>query len=158
MWLIEPRDLIATLGSFAIAPLWSLRRMGIVLTDEEEEAYVAVWRHIGWVVCCAKYTCRADLLVATTSGFPPIACSTTTQQSPELPSCSLATPLTSSPWTILMSITGRRVPTGSCRLSQRDHHAKRPSSIISDYPGSYSETAWPTDWLYRPLLERSTGG
>ena len=41
------RDLIATLGSFAIAPLWSLRRMGISLTDEEEQAYVATWRHIG---------------------------------------------------------------------------------------------------------------
>lgn len=41
------RDMIATLGSFAIAPLWSLRRLGITLTDEEELAYVSVWRHIG---------------------------------------------------------------------------------------------------------------
>ena len=44
---LHSRDLLATLGSFAIAPLWSLRRMNIWLTDEEEEAYVAVWRHIG---------------------------------------------------------------------------------------------------------------
>jgi hypothetical protein len=41
--------MIATLGSFAIAPLWSLRRLGITLTNEEELAYVAVWRHIGSV-------------------------------------------------------------------------------------------------------------
>jgi hypothetical protein len=41
--------MIATLGSFAIAPLWSLRRLGIHLTDEEELAYVSVWRHIGYV-------------------------------------------------------------------------------------------------------------
>ena len=41
------RDLLATLGSFAIAPLWSLQRMGIKLTEEEKEAYIAVWRHIG---------------------------------------------------------------------------------------------------------------
>ncbi len=45
--LMQSRDLLATLGSFAIAPLWSLRRMGIRLTDEEEHAYIAVWRHIG---------------------------------------------------------------------------------------------------------------
>jgi hypothetical protein len=45
----DGRDMIATLGSFAIAPLWSLRRLGIHLTDEEELAYVSVWRHIGYV-------------------------------------------------------------------------------------------------------------
>ncbi|CAD6586807.1 MAG: hypothetical protein TREMPRED_004561 [Tremellales sp. Tagirdzhanova-0007] len=45
---INQEDLLATLGSFAIAPLWSLRRMKILLTEEEEEAYVAVWRHIGF--------------------------------------------------------------------------------------------------------------
>jgi hypothetical protein len=43
------RDMLATLGSFAIAPLWSLQRQGIHLTPEEEMAHVAVWRHIGWV-------------------------------------------------------------------------------------------------------------
>ncbi|KAK4688204.1 hypothetical protein P7C73_g1904, partial [Tremellales sp. Uapishka_1] len=45
---INQEDLLATLGSFAIAPLWSLRRVGIYLTDAEEEAYLAVWRHIGY--------------------------------------------------------------------------------------------------------------
>jgi hypothetical protein len=45
--IADGRDMIATLGSFAIAPLWSLRRLGIHLTDEEELAYVSVWRHIG---------------------------------------------------------------------------------------------------------------
>lgn len=43
------RDMLATLGSFAIAPLWSLRRMGFRLSPEEELAYVATWRHIGYV-------------------------------------------------------------------------------------------------------------
>jgi hypothetical protein len=47
--MADGRDMIATLGSFAIAPLWSLRRLGIHLTDEEELAYVSVWRHIGYV-------------------------------------------------------------------------------------------------------------
>jgi hypothetical protein len=47
--MVDGRDMIATLGSFAIAPLWSLRRLGIHLTDEEELAYVSVWRHIGYV-------------------------------------------------------------------------------------------------------------
>nr|XP_031858553.1 uncharacterized protein CI109_006076 [Kwoniella shandongensis]KAA5525625.1 hypothetical protein CI109_006076 [Kwoniella shandongensis] len=45
---INQEDLLATLGSFAIAPLWSLRKSGIHLTEEEEAAYVAVWRHIGY--------------------------------------------------------------------------------------------------------------
>lgn len=40
--------MIATLGSFAIAPLWSLKRMGLRLTAAEELAYVAAWRHIGY--------------------------------------------------------------------------------------------------------------
>lgn len=47
--MADGRDMVATLGSFAIAPLWSLRRLGIHLTDEEELAYVSVWRHIGYV-------------------------------------------------------------------------------------------------------------
>jgi hypothetical protein len=45
--LADSRDLLATLGSFAIAPLWALRRNGLSLTYEEEHAYLAVWRHIG---------------------------------------------------------------------------------------------------------------
>ena len=43
----DDRDLLATLGSFAIAPLWTLKRQGIELSREEEMAYIAVWRHIG---------------------------------------------------------------------------------------------------------------
>lgn len=44
---INQEDLLATLGSFAVAPLWSLRRIGVTLSREEEAAYLAVWRHIG---------------------------------------------------------------------------------------------------------------
>lgn len=54
LMLIDIRDMIATLGSFAIAPLWSLRRLGIHLNAEEELAYVSIWRHIG-LVCCTSW-------------------------------------------------------------------------------------------------------
>jgi hypothetical protein len=45
---INQEDLAATLGSFSIAPIWSLRRMGVGLSRREEEAFVACWRHIGY--------------------------------------------------------------------------------------------------------------
>lgn len=45
---INQEDLAATLGSFSVAPIWSLRRLGVGLTRREEEAYLACWRHIGY--------------------------------------------------------------------------------------------------------------
>lgn len=42
------RDLIATLGGFCIAPLWCERRLGVHLSTQEEQAFIAAWRHIGY--------------------------------------------------------------------------------------------------------------
>jgi hypothetical protein len=39
-----------TLGSFAVSPIYAMRRMGFYMTKEEEEAYVAAWRHIGYAI------------------------------------------------------------------------------------------------------------
>ncbi|GAA5906699.1 hypothetical protein JCM8208_006358 [Rhodotorula glutinis] len=45
---INQADLLAVLGAFMIAPMWSLRRMGIQPTAREEAAYQTTWRHIGY--------------------------------------------------------------------------------------------------------------
>lgn len=42
------RDLAATLGGFCLAPLWCQRRLGIHLSPQEELAFIAAWRHIGY--------------------------------------------------------------------------------------------------------------
>jgi hypothetical protein len=46
---------MATLGSFSVAPIWSLRRLNMGLTPEEELAYLLLWRHIGYA-CAARHT------------------------------------------------------------------------------------------------------
>ena len=45
---INQEDLCAVLGSFMIAPIWSMERAGIHLTVEERSAYQAAWRHVGY--------------------------------------------------------------------------------------------------------------
>ncbi|PWN86524.1 hypothetical protein FA10DRAFT_224048, partial [Acaromyces ingoldii] len=45
---INQEDLMATLGSFCVAPLWSLQRLGIPLSAQEREDFVALWRHVGF--------------------------------------------------------------------------------------------------------------
>ena len=45
---INQEDLAATLGSFSIAVLVSLQRMGVNPTPQEREDFVALWRHIGF--------------------------------------------------------------------------------------------------------------
>ncbi|TNY24506.1 hypothetical protein DMC30DRAFT_371020 [Rhodotorula diobovata] len=45
---INQADLLAVLGAFMIAPMWSLRRMGIKVTPREEAAYQVAWRHVGF--------------------------------------------------------------------------------------------------------------
>ncbi|GJN87541.1 hypothetical protein Rhopal_000495-T1 [Rhodotorula paludigena] len=45
---INQADLLAVLGAFMIAPMWSLRRIGVKVTPREEEAYQVCWRHIGY--------------------------------------------------------------------------------------------------------------
>lgn len=46
---INQADLATVLGSFMIAPLWSLRRTGIALSPQEILSYQVAWRHIGCV-------------------------------------------------------------------------------------------------------------
>lgn len=45
-------DLATVLGSFMIAPLWSMRRSGIHLTPFEMSSYQAAWRHVGYYLGC----------------------------------------------------------------------------------------------------------
>jgi hypothetical protein len=45
---INQEDLLATLGSFCVACIWSMERMGIYLCQEDKEAYITAWRHIGY--------------------------------------------------------------------------------------------------------------
>ncbi|BGO90386.1 hypothetical protein NBRC10512_004833 [Rhodotorula toruloides] len=45
---INQADLLAVLGAFMVAPMWSLRRIGIKVTPREEAAYQVCWRHIGY--------------------------------------------------------------------------------------------------------------
>ncbi|GAA6002425.1 uncharacterized protein JCM10292_006651 [Rhodotorula paludigena] len=45
---INQADLLAVLGAFMIAPMWSLRRIGVKVTPREEAAYQVCWRHIGY--------------------------------------------------------------------------------------------------------------
>lgn len=45
---INQEDLLATLGSFSVACIWSMERMNIYLSNNDKEAYIATWRHIGY--------------------------------------------------------------------------------------------------------------
>ncbi|SCZ93663.1 BZ3500_MvSof-1268-A1-R1_Chr6-3g08804 [Microbotryum saponariae] len=45
---INQYDLAIVLGGFMIAPLWSLRRVGLHLTPFESAAYVRAWTHVGF--------------------------------------------------------------------------------------------------------------
>jgi hypothetical protein len=45
---INQEDLLATLGAFSVAFIWSMERMKIYISAEDKEAYIAAWRHIGY--------------------------------------------------------------------------------------------------------------
>ncbi|GAA6014208.1 hypothetical protein JCM10207_006132 [Rhodosporidiobolus poonsookiae] len=45
---INQADLVVVLGAFMIAPMWTLRRMGFEISECEEAAYQACWRHVGY--------------------------------------------------------------------------------------------------------------
>ncbi|KAM0788584.1 hypothetical protein ACM66B_001706 [Microbotryomycetes sp. NB124-2] len=45
---INQADLATVLGAFMIAPLWSLKRSGITLTDFELTSYQTAWRYVGY--------------------------------------------------------------------------------------------------------------
>ena len=38
----------ARLASFSTVPIWALRQLGLNTSREEEEAYLALWRHVGF--------------------------------------------------------------------------------------------------------------
>lgn len=44
---INQADLATVLGSFMIAPTWSMRRSGVTMSPFEAASYQAAWRHIG---------------------------------------------------------------------------------------------------------------
>ena len=45
---INQEDLLATLGAFSVACMWSMERMGIFISQEDKEAYIAAWKYIGY--------------------------------------------------------------------------------------------------------------
>jgi hypothetical protein len=45
---LNTEDLCATLAAFSVAPIWCLDIMGIPLSHHEREAYLALWRHLGF--------------------------------------------------------------------------------------------------------------
>jgi hypothetical protein len=45
---INQEDLLATLGAFSVACIWSMERMGIYIANEDKDAYIAAWKHIGY--------------------------------------------------------------------------------------------------------------
>lgn len=45
---INQADLLTVLGSFMIAPIWSMRRCHIHLSPAEAASYQAAWRHVGF--------------------------------------------------------------------------------------------------------------
>ncbi|KAF5370813.1 hypothetical protein D9758_001860 [Tetrapyrgos nigripes] len=45
---ISQEDMSATLASFSTIPLWTLDKLGISYSRQGAEAYLAVWRHVGF--------------------------------------------------------------------------------------------------------------
>ncbi|KAF5389394.1 hypothetical protein D9757_004282 [Collybiopsis confluens] len=45
---INQEDMNGTLASFSTVPIWALRQLGLSPCPEEQEAYLAVWRHAGF--------------------------------------------------------------------------------------------------------------
>lgn len=64
---LNQTDLLATLLSFSTAPLAALSRMGLSLTNEEQEAYLGVWRYVGWLMGVDDRLIRRCLATPTTA-------------------------------------------------------------------------------------------
>src|SRR5271163_2851293 len=45
---INQEDLLATLGAFSVACIWSMERMKIYISQEDRESYIATWKYIGY--------------------------------------------------------------------------------------------------------------
>ncbi|KAF9263419.1 hypothetical protein L218DRAFT_865226 [Marasmius fiardii PR-910] len=63
---ISQEDMSATLASFSTASLWTLSALGLVPTREDAQAFLAIWRHIGFYmgvspVILRRYFCDVDV-------------------------------------------------------------------------------------------------
>ena len=47
---INQEDLLATLGAFSVACVWSMEQMGIYIAKDDKEAYIAAWKYIGYYI------------------------------------------------------------------------------------------------------------
>ncbi|GAA5852670.1 hypothetical protein JCM8547_002584 [Rhodosporidiobolus lusitaniae] len=45
---INQSDLVVVLGAFSIAPIWTMRRMGLRISQREIDAYHKAWVHVGY--------------------------------------------------------------------------------------------------------------
>jgi ER-bound oxygenase mpaB/B'/Rubber oxygenase, catalytic domain len=45
---INQEDLLATLGAFSVACIWTMERMGIYISPDDREANILAWRYIGY--------------------------------------------------------------------------------------------------------------
>lgn len=47
---LNVEEMVGTLSSFAVAPMWCLEKMGISLKGRGREEYLRTWRHIGFLL------------------------------------------------------------------------------------------------------------
>ncbi|ORY26804.1 hypothetical protein BCR39DRAFT_560389 [Naematelia encephala] len=156
---INQEDMLATLGSFAIAPLWSLRRMGIRLTCEEESAYVAVWRYIGYYLGISPLRLEQYYTGASSVSRASKLFACMTMHLFDLPSSSAQTvdPRTTNTYRLLSAVTGRpprpmpiEYHLATCRFLLGDGLADRLS-----LPPTSTRTKWQlvrAVWLERSLV------
>ncbi|CAD6887419.1 unnamed protein product [Tilletia controversa] len=64
---INQEDMLVTLAGFSVAPLWCLSRIGIDVSPQEREDFVAVWRHVGFYMGCEESLLRAGFKDARTA-------------------------------------------------------------------------------------------
>lgn len=169
MVYIVSRDLAATLGGFCLAPLWCQRRLGIKLSPQEELAFIATWRHVGYYLGI-----KPDLLTrfygtantdTPTKSHRFFACVAFHLFRPEIPKDPFDTPT----YTILHAVAHRppqdRSTLYHCELSRfllgqglADQLAV-PRGLWKDYLGvqQYAWTTWASTHFgryYRPGWDR----
>ncbi|GAA5882082.1 hypothetical protein JCM1840_007546 [Sporobolomyces johnsonii] len=101
---INQADLMAVLGAFMVAPMWSLRRMGIKVSPREEAAYQVAWRHVGYYLGLdvpLLHRLYGSSFHAAESAFASLAYSIFPSGSPP------SDPLTTPQYRILSAVCGR---------------------------------------------------
>lgn len=61
---INQHDMSATTLLFSLVVLDGLRQLGIVISAEEAESYMQLWRYVGWVIGCDRELTPAGELAA----------------------------------------------------------------------------------------------